>query len=62
MQSLYAEINNYQEKIDNVVRKGRDVIKEENESDFIPSIRSDIRSLETTWEMLREKCAAVELK
>ena len=62
LQSLYAEINSYQEKIDNVVRDGRSIIKEEVEGDLIPAIRSDIRSLESTWEMLREKCAAVQLK
>lgn len=62
LQSLYTEINSYQEKIDNVVRDGRDMIKEEIEGDIVPSIRSDIRSLENTWEMLREKCTAVQLK
>jgi len=60
-ESLYSEINSYQEKIDNVIREGRDIIKEENGNDFVPSIRSDIRSLENTWEMLREQCAAVQL-
>ena len=62
LQSLYAEINSYQEKIDNVVREGRDMMKQDAESDFVPSIRSDIRLLETSWDMLREQCASVQLK
>ena len=57
------EINNYQDKIDSVVQAGSKIIKDEEvESEAVPSIKSDIRSLESTWELLREKCTAVQLR
>ncbi|XP_065057845.1 utrophin-like isoform X2 [Rhopilema esculentum] len=62
MESLHAEISNYQDKINSVVKAGSKIVKEEEvSSDAAPSIRSDIRSLESTWELLREKCTAVQL-
>ena len=45
------------------MKAGSKIIKEEEvNSDAAPSIRSDIRSLESTWELLREKCTAVQLR
>eukprot|EP00794_Sanderia_malayensis_P000431 gene431-1072_t len=62
IESLYSEISNYQEKIDGVVQVGVKFIQdEEKDTASTPSIQSDIRSLEDTWELLREKCTAIQL-
>ena len=60
---MYTAISSYRANVDEVVNYGNGIMKDgtiDNES--MPTIRSDIRTLESTWEYLREKCTAVQLR